>query len=167
MADEVSIREAHWADIVLLSTLIRSSFSDVAGRFGLTPQNCPKHPSNCTDEWIEKDMNRGVAYFILESSNTPAGCGALEQVDSELCYLERLAVLPDERRKGYGRALVDHIINQAKSLGLMQMSIGIIAGDAELKQWYAKIGFVEGETKEYSHLPFRVTFMKYDLKCEI
>jgi GNAT superfamily N-acetyltransferase len=165
MADKVSISEAHWADIHVLSTLIRSSFSDVAGRFGLTPQNCPKHPSNCTDEWVEKDMNRGVAYFILESSSTPVGCGALEQVDSELCYLERLAVLPEERRKGYGRALVDHIINLAKSHGRKQMSIGIIAADSELKQWYTKIGFVEGETKEYSHLPFLVTFMKYDLKC--
>ena len=164
MADDVTIREAHWADIVLVSTLIRSSFSDVAGRFGLTPQNCPKHPSNCTARWVEKDMNRGVAYFILERRNTPAGCGALEQVDSELCYLERLAVLPEERRKGCGRALVDHIINKAKSHGLKQMSIGIIAADSELKQWYGKIGFVEGETKEYSHLPFEVTFMRYELK---
>jgi len=147
-----------------VSTLIRVSFSDVVGRFGLTPQNCPKHPSNCTDEWVEKDMNRGVVYFILACSNTPAGCAAFEQVDSELCYLERLAVLPEERRKGYGRALVDHIISQAKSHGLKLMSIGIIAADSELKQWYTKIGFVEGETKEYSHLPFKVTFMKHHLK---
>jgi hypothetical protein len=32
-----------------------------------------------------------------------------------------------------------------------------------MKDWYKRLGFVEGESKEFSHLPFRVTFMSYDL----
>jgi hypothetical protein len=120
----------------------------VAERFALTLENCPKHPSNCTDEWVENDFARGVAYYILESDGTPVGCVALEKANSELCYLERLGILPESRRK---------------ALGAKQIGIGIISDDTELKLWYHRIGFAEKETKEFAHLPFLVTFMSYEL----
>lgn len=47
MTDKIIIREADIADITLLSSIIRNSYQTVAVRFGLTPENCPKHPSNC------------------------------------------------------------------------------------------------------------------------
>ncbi len=163
MIPEPHIREANSADVSLISSLIRESFRDVARRFGLTLENCPKHPSNCTDEWIENDFARGVTYYILESNRVAVGCVALEKANSDLFYLERLGVLPEVRRKGFGRALVDHIIFQANFYGAKQISIGIIADDTELNRWYQKIGFIEGETKEFKHLPFLVTFMTYEL----
>jgi hypothetical protein len=57
---DVHIREANSADVSLLCGLIRASFRDVAERFNLTPENCPKPPSNCTEEWLENDFVRGV-----------------------------------------------------------------------------------------------------------
>ena len=162
-AKTIHIRETDSDDIPLLSDLIRDSFRDVAERFSLTPENCPKHPSNCEVEWIENDFARGVIYYILEHSGTPAGCVALEKASPDLCYLERLAVLEENRRQGFGRALVDHVFVEAKALGTEQIGIGIIAADIELKLWYQKIGFIEGETKEFEHLPFLVTFMTYQL----
>ena len=150
-------------DKSILTSLIRDSYRDVAERFNLTIENCPKHPSNCTGEWIEKDITRGVSFFILEHNNKPVGSVALEMAVPELCYLERLAVLPDCRRKGFGKALAEHVFARAKHLGAKQVSIGIIAKQTELKQWYKKIGFIEGITKEFPHLPFSVTFMTYDL----
>lgn len=157
------IREASSDDISLLSGLVRQSYRDVAERFELTPVNCPKHPSNCTDEWIENDFARGVSYFIMEHGGIPAGCVAIESAEADLCYLERLAVLPHERKKGLGSQLVEYIFRTARELGSKYISIGIIAKQTELKQWYQKFGFIEGETKEFSHLPFLVTFMTYEL----
>ena len=157
------IRTADTADVPLLSRLIRDSFRDVAERFGLTSENCPKHPSNCTEEWIEKDLARGVTYYVLGYEGIPVGCVALEKANHELCYLERLAVMPTYRRKGLGKALVDYIVVQARALDAKQISIGIIAKQIELKTWYQKLGFVEGETKEFAHLPFRVTLMSCNL----
>ncbi len=159
----VHIREANSADISLLSRLVRQSYRDVADRFTLTPANCPKHPSNCTDEWIENDFGRGISYFILEQRGIPAGCVAIERAETDLCYLERLAVLPRERKKGLGSQLVEHAFHTARGRGSKKISIGIIAAQTELKQWYRKFGFAEGETKEFSHLPFRVTFMTCEL----
>jgi GNAT superfamily N-acetyltransferase len=164
MKDETTcIRAAGFADVPVLSGLIRVSFRDVAERFALTLENCPKHPSNCTDEWIENDFARGVAYYILESDGTPVGCVALEKANPELCYLERLGVVPQSRRKGFGRELVDYLLYEARALGAKQIGIGIISDDTELKLWYQRIGFVEKETKEFDHLPFLVTFMSYKL----
>ena len=161
--DYTHIREAHSADTAILSGLIRQSYRDVADRFDLTPANCPKHPSNCTDEWIENDFARGVRYFILDHRDAPVGCVAIEKAGDDLCYLERLAVLPQKRNKGLGHQLVEHVFQTAHELGMKKISIGIIARQTDLKQWYQKIGFVESETKEFSHLPFMVTFMNFEL----
>ena len=163
ISDKLNIREADHQDVSLLATLIRDSYRDVAERFGLTAENCPKHPSNCTQGWITKDFDRGVAFFILERNSAPVGCAALEKADSEACYLERLAVTPANRRNGFGKILVEHICNQAKVLEAKRISIGIIAEQSELKSWYRKLGFIDGETKEFPHLPFFVAFMTRDV----
>jgi len=157
------VRACTQKDIGVLAEIIRRSFQDVALRFDLTQENAPRHPSNCTDDWIEKDMEHGVIYFVIENKNIVVGCVALEQANPEVCYLERLAVLPDQRRRGFGKKLVTHVLSKAKSLGAHHVNIGIIAEHTELKNWYKEIGFVEGETKEFSHLPFHATFMSYEL----
>jgi len=157
------IKEARPTDVSDLSNLIRKAYRDVADRFQLTPVNCPKHPSNCSDDWIEKDLKRGVRYFILMRANTPVGCVAIERTEGDLCYLERLAVLPQERNKGFGRQLVEHVFRTAREEKAQKISIGIIAKQADLKQWYQNIGFIEGETKEFNHLPFQVCFLTYEL----
>lgn len=157
------IRKAHFNETGLVSSLIRDSFRDVAVRFGLTRENCPKHPSQCTTDWIKKDHARGVIYYIIESHDREVGCVAFERANQDLCYLERLGVLPEARRKGFGRSMVDHIIRQADLRRMKKISIGIIAADLELKKWYKKIGFVETETRPFDHLPFKVTFMIYEL----
>ena len=162
---KLKIRVATQKDIALLTEIIRTSFKDVAEHFGLTQENCPKHASNCTTEWIKKDMDRGgVTYFILDEAGCASGCVALERANSELSYLERLAVLPDRRQRGLGKALVDHAFKDVKRAGARRVNIGIIAAQTELKNWYQKIGFVETETKQFAHLPFRVRFMSYEIK---
>jgi N-acetylglutamate synthase-like GNAT family acetyltransferase len=106
-------------------------------------------------------MDRGVTYFVLESEGRAVGSVALERAKPEVCYLERLAVLPDQRTRGFGKALVSHVLSEAGKLGCHEVRIGVIADQAELKDWYRGLGFVETENREFSHLPFLVTFMFY------
>lgn len=156
-------RQARISDIETLTRIIKNSYQTVADRFGLDKTNWPKHPSNCTTEWITSDFERGVFYFLLESDGENAGCAALEKADPELCYLERLAVIPENRNKGFGKMLVDYTFHEAKMLGCERISIGIIAKQHELKNWYSAIGFKEGITKSFEHLPFDVMFMECSL----
>ena len=188
-----SIVEATQRDIDGLARLIRRSFADVAKRFELTPENCPKHPSNYTRKWIEGDLQRGVRYFILMADGTAVGCVGVEKASPTTCdrlsendfgkadrgsrigqpstrdnavqnrylevYLERLAVLPHHRGKGYGTRLARYAMDQAKAMGASSVGIGIIAADTGLKDFYKALGFVAGETKTFPHLPFEVAFM--------
>ena len=158
-----SIRAARPDEAALLAEIIARSFADVAARFGLTAAKCPKHPSNCTPEWVSGDFARGVTYFLLEMEGKPVACVALEQADAAHCYLERLAVLPDMRRQGLGRALVEHVADQASRLGAKSLGIGIIAAQDELRRWYLKLDFRQGQTKSFAHLPFEVLFMERNL----
>ncbi len=154
------IREATLNDREVLAKMIGDSFRDVAQRFSLTKDNCPKHPSNCTPSWIESDISRGVRYFMLYVDQNPAGCVGIELPGADLCYLERLSVLPEMRGRRLGVRLVRHALECAASKGAGRAGIGIIAEQAELKEWYEKLGFAETQTKSFAHLPFKVCLME-------
>ena len=155
------IREGTEADIDVLVDMIQNAFQDVAERFGLTLQNSPTHPSNCRAEWLLRDMNRGVIFYVLENEGQPTGCVALEKINDEICYLERLAVLPGQRRQGFGEALVKQVLSNARLLDVHRVEIGIIRDHQELRNWYEKLGFEEVESKQFTRLVFRGTFMAY------
>jgi len=158
------IREAQASDIPLILDILVRSFAGVAQRFGLTPENCPKHLAFCTAERLEQDVARGLQFYLLEDNETACGCVAMEHPKPEVVYLERLAVLPEFRSKGFGRALVRHVLDQAKAVGVQRVEIGIIAEDVELKQWYERFGFAQTGTRTFEHLPFVVAFMAVQLR---
>ena len=155
------IRPAGTDDKEVLADLISSCYRDVADRFDLTAGNCPKHPSNCTASWIKVDFARGARYHLLLLDEEPVGCVAVEIAEAKVAYLERLAIMPANRGRGYGSLLAQHALNFARQEGVETVSIGIIAAQTELKRWYERLGFIEGETKRFDHLPFMVTFMSY------
>lgn len=157
---DYTITDATEADAELLASLIRASLADVAERFGLTPENSPTHPSNCTPEWIHTALAKGHRYFIMKTRRGPAGCVALEHANADVCYLERLAVLPGFRRRGFGEALVHHVMDRARELKADRVEIGTISVDVALRVWYEKLGFSVTSTARFEHLPFEVTFMR-------
>jgi N-acetylglutamate synthase-like GNAT family acetyltransferase len=164
MIPHLHIKPAEIYNAKLLANIIRASNMDVAEKFNLTLENCPKHPSNCSVDWIKKDFDKKLKYYILEYSGLPKGCVALEQINHEICYLERLSVLREYRHHGFGRKLVDHVIEAAKDLGVKTIKIGTIADFTILNNWYKTLGFIEEEIKEFQHLPFKVLMMSYKLK---
>jgi GNAT superfamily N-acetyltransferase len=159
----VDVRRAVPDDVDVLTDIIRRAFRDVAGRFALTSENCPAHPSNCEREWIESDLSRGVSYFLLSAHGPPCGCVAVEVASPETCYLERLAVLPDRRNAGFGRRLVERALLDAEEAGAATVGVGIIAKHFELRDWYRRLGFVEVDEQSFDHLPFDVIFLSFDL----
>lgn len=161
--DKMIIREANEADVGTLVNLLRESFHDVAERFDLTVENCPKNLAFCTDQRVRADIDRGLRYYILEHDGEPSGCVALEKAGPDVCYLERLAVLPEHRGRGCGKILVGHIFDKAAESGSQRVEIGIIAADTTLRNWYGKFGFVLKGTKTFDHLPFVVAFMSAEI----
>ncbi len=155
----MKIRLADAGDISILAMLVSEANKDVAVKFGLNAQNCPKHPSFCTEAWIEGDLSRGERYFILEDSEAAIGCVAYERPGPGRAYLNRLSVLPEYRNRGAGALLVQHIIQLAAADSVQSISIGVIGEHTELKLWYEAFGFTIGEIKRFPHLPFSVQYM--------
>ncbi len=158
------IRPAIRGDVPALTSIIRTAFCDVAARFGLTAENCPRHPSNCEPIWVEDALARGVCYFVAEVKGTPVGCVALAHPRPAVCYLERLAVVPAHRSTGLGTALTQRAFTEAKAWGADRVEIGVIAGHTDLIEWYEKRGFEKLHTTRFPHLPFDVLFMAASLQ---
>ena len=143
--------------------LLLDSFRDVGEKFALTVENCPNFAGFNAKERVEADFEKGLRYYILEEEGKACGCVALEKAGPDLCYLGRLAVLPEHRNKGFGQALVNHLFEQARKMGIRRVEIGLISKHRKLKKWYKKFGFVQKSTKKFDHLPFIVAFMYKEL----
>ncbi|MDJ0856961.1 MAG: GNAT family N-acetyltransferase [Desulfobacterales bacterium] len=159
----VTITSAGRHQAAPLAALIRQSYADVARRFGLGPQNAPTHPSTCTTEWIAKDCRAGVHFYLASRGTMIVGCAALKTATSEVCYLMRLAVLPLFRRQGIGSRLVQHVCRAASRTGASELSVGLIAAQADLIAWYRRQGFRAVARRRFAHLPFEVLFMRLEL----
>lgn len=157
----MQIREANPDDFATIAMLVSQSNRDVALKFGLNADNCPKHPSFYTADWVKNDFARGERYFILEEDGDPIACVAYETPSATLAYLNRLSVLPEHRRRGHGARLVEHVMALARNAAIPTVSIGVIGEHRELQRWYLGLGFVAGETKHFPHLPFSVRYMAY------
>ncbi len=161
------IQAASLQDTEIISFIISQTNMDVAEKFEITLENNPKHPSFYTKEWVVSDIDRGEKYFLYREKGVNCGCVAFEQPNSNISYLNRLSVLPAYRHKGIGELLVKHVLEYSRTKNIQMVSIGIIAEHVLLKNWYLKLGFVEGETQHFEHLPFDVTYMSYELEnCE-
>jgi len=155
----IRIKEADQELSSTLADLIRKSFKDVAVKFSLNKENCPTHPSNCTVDWIRDDFRKGKRYFILFKDRSPCGCIGLEKGKDEVCYLERLSVLPEYRKNGLGKRLVDYFEETARKENYQRIEMGVIKDHDELVDWYKRIAFKENGCKKFDHLPFDVLFM--------
>lgn len=113
----MNIRSTTALDAELLARLVSEANKDVAERFKLTADNCPKHPSFCTAAWIRSDMARGEVYFVALLDGEAVGCVATEYPSPGVSYLNRLAVLPSHRRRRLGTALTNHVLGQAGERG--------------------------------------------------
>jgi len=149
----------------LLAQIISNSFADVALKFNLNPKNAPTHPSNCTKDWIETDVKNNKEYYGYFKDDILIGCVCYEDKkdDNEICYLGRLAILPEFRKNGYGRKLIKYFENMVKTKNRKRIEIGIISEHSELKYYYKKNGFIENNIQKYEHLPFKVLSMYKDL----
>jgi len=159
----MKIKGTNSDDAKQIALIVSEANKDVAEQFSIDFDNNPKHPSFYTKEWVLSDFDRGEEYFIGYENNVYTGCIAFEQPNPTTAYLNRLSVLPDYRRQGIGKKLVHHVLAHSRSKNIQFVSIGIIAAHHVLKSWYITLGFIEGETQTFDHLPFDVTYLSYNL----
>ncbi|MFC2070056.1 GNAT family N-acetyltransferase [Chloroflexota bacterium] len=160
LSTKQAIREITDNELSNSAKVIRDSFKTVAIEFSLTKGNCPTHPSLTTVHQLRKLKEKGLLLFGLFLGNIQVGFVAIEKAENDLYYMEKLAVLPDYRHKGYGVELAKFVLGCIKNRGGKKLGIGIMNDHTVLKDWYKGLGFKETSTKRFPHLPFTVCFME-------
>ena len=143
--------------------VIADSFATVAAEFKLTKENCHTHHSFITLKQLTEMKRKGLKLFGLFVEGAQVGFVAVEKKKDKIFNLEKLAVLPEYRHKGYGGELVEFVLNSVKDAGGKKLTIGIIDEHTVLKQWYVAKGFNQTARTKFEHLPFTVCFMEKPL----
>ncbi len=94
------------------------------------------------------EIRRNVRDFFVAGNTTVVACGAIEIFSSDLGEVRSLVVRPDQGGLGYGRALVSHIVKDARRVGLRRL----MALTYE-PEFFARLGF---EVVDKDTLPEKV-----------
>lgn len=96
------------------------------------------------DHIFESYQNDRSAYFVLEGVGKVlggGGIGPLEGADDSVCELKKMYFLPEARGKGYGREIIQLLIDTAREIGYQQCYLETVERMAAANSLYQKMGF--------------------------
>ncbi len=96
----------------------------------------------------------------------PCGCVALHKLEEGICEMKRLYIKPEFRGKGFGKLLVNAVIDEAKKIGYSKMRLDTVPQMKEAINLYWKIGFKEIEPYRANPIDGAL-YMEMDLKLSI
>jgi ribosomal protein S18 acetylase RimI-like enzyme len=143
--------------------VIRESFQTGALEFNLTKDNCPTNAAFIEYDVLVRLKDGGAKFFGYFIENKQTGFAAIKKATNEIYYVEKLAVIPGLRHKGYGTELMNFAENYVRKCKGKKVSVGIIDDNVKLKNWYGKLGYKVAGFREFNHLPFKVCFMNKDV----
>jgi ribosomal protein S18 acetylase RimI-like enzyme len=157
------IKQIQISEFPVVAEMIRESFMTVAEELNLTPENCPRHTAFIiSPERLHNNYGCGwLMYGLYEDDNKIVGYVSLSKIDEFTYELHNLGVLPEYRRKGYGKELIDFCKCKVKELDGNKIILGMIEENTRLKNWYMQNGFVTTGTHKYEIFPFTAGYMEW------
>ncbi|MCL2004267.1 MAG: GNAT family N-acetyltransferase [Oscillospiraceae bacterium] len=157
------IKQLTRSDLSVAAEVVRISFATVAEAFGLTEQNCPRHPAFAvTEERLQGFFGKSCRMYGLFEDGKMVGYTALSDQGDGVYGIHNLAVLPGYRHKGYGKRLLDVCKRQVMASNGVNIKIEIIEDNTMLKDWYLANGFRALGTERIEQLPFLVGFLAWE-----
>ncbi len=133
-SSRLSLRPAVEADAPLLIFILHTAFEEYRDK--LDP---PAGVFHETSDTIRQKMQEG--FFVLALiGDLPVGCVFYQSEVTHL-YLGRLAVLPQYRKQGVARALVDYVERQAVTRQISRVQLGVRLALPNLVKYYARLGY--------------------------
>jgi predicted GNAT family N-acyltransferase len=105
------------------------------------------------EEWDEHDApGAGTLHLVAYAAGRPVGCARLRAV-SDAAKVERVAVLPDARRHGLGRALMEAAEQAARERGHTRF---VLHAQVAVIPFYERLGWrTLGPVFEEAGIPHR------------
>ena len=101
-------------------------------------------------------LDPSVTFFSLRDGGRLLGVGAIKQLDPDHAELKSMHTAEEARRRGVGRAIVDHLLAVAAERGVSRVSLetGAMDAFAPARSLYASVGFVPcGPFGDYAASP--------------
>jgi putative acetyltransferase len=102
---------------------------------------------------LEGLLDPAITFFSLRDDGRLLGVGAIKQLDPHHAELKSMHTAKEMRRRGVGRAMLDHLLAVAVDLGVDRVSLetGAMEAFAPARSLYAAAGFVPcGPFGDYS-----------------
>jgi GNAT superfamily N-acetyltransferase len=96
------------------------------------------------DRLISEVSSRGV-FYLVESEGVIIGMGALDQNREKTGAIKRMYIRPAYRGKGYGRALLQQLLQKAKEFGYHSVYLDSGRFMTTAHNLYRSFGFIECE----------------------
>ncbi|SHF34442.1 GNAT family N-acetyltransferase [Dysgonomonas macrotermitis] len=153
-------------DLSDVMNTLNVSHGTVAKDFGFTKETNPTNNAFIDVNTLKFQLNNGIDLYTISNNDKLVGCIAIERSSREAgtFYIEKVSVIPEFRNQGYGLKLMDFATSKIKILGAKAISVSLIDSNIKLKKWYLAQGFIESGFKDFEHLPFRVCFMRKEIK---
>ena len=92
---------------------------------------------------VEELRSPDVTFWSAWKNGELLGCGALKELDPRHGEIKSMRTVMDHLRKGVARAVLDHIIGEAKRRAYSRLSLetGAMAEFEPARRLYAKAGF--------------------------
>lgn len=92
-------------------------------------------------EMLEMEIDR---FTVMERDGTVIGCAALyPYIEEKVAELACVAIHPDYQKEGKGKTLIQHIVSEAKQLGLKKLFLLT----AQTSHWFREQGFKQADLK--------------------
>lgn len=109
--------------------------------------------SFCNQEILDNVLNdvNSHAYIIRENRHIVAAGSlcVIHNLEFKIASVESVVVLSSCRGRGYGKMLVEHLINEAKRLGVRSIHLTSNPKRIAANNLYQSLGFVKYETNCY------------------
>ena len=101
------------------------------------------------------------AFLIALRSGQPVGCGAVRRIETNTGEVKRMYVVPQERGRGVGRAILNAIEAEARALQLSRLVLETGVRQTEAQALYQRAGFSTIDPfGEYIHSPLSICMAK-------
>ena len=85
------------------------------------------------------------AFLIALRSSKPVGCGAVRRIEANTGELKRMYVIPEERGRGVGQAILKALETEAKGLRLTRLVLETGVRQDRAQKLYQQAGFSQIE----------------------
>ena len=97
-------------------------------------------PHNEPSKMIEAKLQVDDQVFVAKDDGRIVGA-CMAGYDGHRGWLYSVAVLPDQRRRGVGRRLIESAMKALKEIGCIKVNIQIRASNHKVRAFYESLGF--------------------------